>query len=200
MIEDLKNILAKEKEYEYDDEMEELIEEWAHEFLGHCDSGPTQYELNEYYEDKKTILGLKTQVEDYTHDADLPELPQRPNGSLNGIGFIYDEDHDDRVLVAIERLKNLMYSPEDYESIVALSERKGGLKIYTRKPTMVRNVDVAMDIWAITEYVPYEGEWLEVDDHFVKCSVVNQIERGGKLPENPIDIAVRKLAPDEWPF
>jgi hypothetical protein len=49
---------------------------------------------------------LKPLVGPYWHDPDLPALPDPPDGELHGIGFIYDEDRDDRVLVAIDTLKD----------------------------------------------------------------------------------------------
>lgn len=104
--------------------------------------------------EEKEINKLKPLVTEYHHSRDLPDLPEEPDGALHGIGFIYDEDRDDRVLVAINNLK-------DNKDIVALAECKGCVDIYTRKSTGLTWVS-AYDEWSVTEHVPYWGGWRQV--------------------------------------
>ena len=103
---------------------------------------------------------LKRLVRPYQHDALLPALPQSPHGQLHGVGFIYDEDRDDRVLVAIDQLR-------DHPGLVALAEHEGGLTTYARLPLGLNSVSVCDDEWVVTEFVPYQGRWVEVTPQFV---------------------------------
>ena len=76
---------------------------------------------------EQRIPPLKRLVRPYQDDPLLPALPQSPHGALHGIGFIYDEDLDDRVLVAIDQLR-------DHPGLVALAGHEGGLTTYARLP------------------------------------------------------------------
>jgi hypothetical protein len=103
----------------------------------------------------------------------LPVLPDLPDGQLHGIGFIYDEDRDDRVLVAIDKLK-------DTPGLVALAEHKGSLAIYSRLPVGVTSISVCGDEWEITEFVPYQGRWTEVTPKFMKDCVAQVLGHHNK--------------------
>ena len=116
------------------------------------------------------ISTLKPHVVTYRHDPSLPVLPDRPHGQLHGIGFIYDEDRDDRVLVAIDDLVKTT------ASIVALAEHEGGLKIYTRLPIEVGSIDVCGDTWGVDEFVPYQGKWKEIDHTFMRECVAKVLK------------------------
>jgi two-component system OmpR family response regulator len=133
----LREIAAKD---EWTDEDEDDLREWASEYLGY-------YDLDDFDEpdpERDMIPGLKEQVAPYKHDPSLPTLPHRPDGALHGIGFIYDHDHDDRVLVAVHYLRH------DRE-VVAVAECKGRVTIYTRVPTAREYVNVCHDSWHVTE-------------------------------------------------
>ncbi len=120
---------------------------------------------------------LKSKVVEYRYDSKVPPLPKprwkkhwedfKPDGQLYGIGFIYDDDKDDRVLIAIDKVKH-------NSDIVALAEHKGELSIYTQMPTYIKgmcigddDVDELSDEWNIEEFVPYKGEWICVDEGFI---------------------------------
>jgi len=109
---------------------------------------------------EQVIPPLKLQVFPYLHDPALPALPDNPDGALHGIGFIYDEDRDDRVLVAIDQLK-------DNPSLVALAEHEGDLKTYSHLTLGLTQIEVCDDVWVVTEFVPYQGRWVEVTPQFV---------------------------------
>lgn len=135
---------------------EDELAGWANEFL-------TLYE-DEFWkrrkeerlrEERARIKALMLLVSTYQPDPALPALPRSPDGQLHGIGFIYDEDRDDRVLIAIDRLKH-------DGGIVAVAEHEGELTVYTHKSIGERNVEVCGDTWLITEFVPSDGHWSKV--------------------------------------
>jgi hypothetical protein len=100
---------------------------WASEVLAsYDDDDDTWRERAQEYarQERKQIAALKPLVGPYEHD---PALPPLPDGQLHGIGFIYDGDRDDRVLVAIDKLK-------EHPGLVALAEHEGVLRIYARLP------------------------------------------------------------------
>ena len=143
------------------------LAEWANEFL---------YVAETYDEDdeerwkevahrqEQQVAQLKPQVRPYLHDPALPALPDKPDGALHGIGFIYDGDRDDRVLVAIDQLK-------DRPGLVALAEHEGCLTTYSLLPLDLNSVSVCADEWVVTEFVPYQGRWIEVTPQFINDCV-----------------------------
>ena len=158
MIEQLREIISHEP-WNKDD----LIE-WANEWLAvsYDDEYHEQVEREfhrVYEQGLRRISALRPQVVPYRHDPALPALPDKPNGQLHGVGFIYDEDRDDRVLVAIDDLKA-------NSAIVALAEHEGGLRVYTRLPIGESSINVCGDEWVVEEFVPYQGRWTEVTPDF----------------------------------
>lgn len=99
---------------------------------------------------------LKKHVGKYFEKPALPKLPQTPDGALYGIGFIFDEDKDERVLVAIDKLR-------DWSRVVAVSETHGNLSVYTRLPLKLDYLTVCDDTWSVLELVPHNGMWVELD-------------------------------------
>jgi hypothetical protein len=153
---------------------EDELAEWANEFLGACDdNGMWEQVDRERRRQEQQIPELRPQVGPYRHDPALPALPDPPDGQLHGVGFIYDEDRDDRVLVAIDRLK-------DNPDVVALAEHEGGLKIYSRLPVGRTSMLVCEDEWVVTEFVPYQGRWTEVTPDFKKDCVAQVLNHHEK--------------------
>lgn len=147
----LRNIVSKEP---WD---EEALADWANEFLAvyhHDDSWELHREEN-FRDEQAKIKTLKPLVVPYQHDAVLPALPLSPSAQLHGIGFIYDEDQDDRVLIAIDQLKQ-------HGGIVAVAEHEGELTIYTRSKLGESDIEVCGDTWIITEFMPDKGCWREI--------------------------------------
>jgi hypothetical protein len=118
----------------------------------------------------RRISALKPQVVPYRHDPMVPILPDEPDGQLHGVGFVYDEDRDDRVLVAIDDLKA---NPE----IVALAEHEGGLRVFTTLPIGESSINVCGDEWVVEEFVPYKGRWTEVTTDFKKECVAQVLAK-----------------------
>jgi hypothetical protein len=138
------------------------LAEWANEFLYWFETDEDEGRWREAGARQEQQVGqLKPQVGPYLHDPTLPPLPDLPDGRLHGIGFIYDEDRDDRVLVAIDRLK-------DNPGLVALAEHEGCLKVYARLPVGLTSINVCGDEWVIEEFVPYQGRWTEATPQFVR--------------------------------
>src|ERR1019366_7016059 len=104
LMEALRAIVSQEPPWNKDD-----LAEWANEFLyafeSDDDDAQDRWEVVRHRQDQE-VGRLKPQVCPYLHDPALPALPDEPDGALHGIGFIYDEDRDDRVLVAIDQLKD----------------------------------------------------------------------------------------------
>jgi hypothetical protein len=145
-------------------DVEDLLA-WATEFLAdyyHDDDEQRHIQrMEDHQRELQHIAALKPQVCPYHHDPALPPLPKSPDGQLFGVGFIYDGDCDDRVLLAIDKLKG---NP----AIVALAEHEGKLRIYARLPTGLTGINVYSDEWVVTEFVPYQGCWIELDDRFMR--------------------------------
>ena len=159
LMEALRAIVSQEPPWNEDD-----LAEWANEFLFAYEPDDDG-EQDRWWEEAKCrqdqeVGRLKPQVCPYLHDPALPDLPDDPDGALHGIGFIYDEDRDDRVLVAIDQLR-------DHPGLVALAEHEGGLTTYARLPLGLNSVSVCHDEWVVTEFVPYQGCWVEVTPQFV---------------------------------
>jgi hypothetical protein len=121
-----------------------------------------------------SIPSLKSFVSEFTHPTNykgkskIPSLFYPPHGSLFGIGFIYDEDFDDRILVAVTKLLRA-----HYKSIIAASEHEGVLKVYSVVPfaldrlkswedlTSDMELKVCGDAWYIEQYVVCGNEWVD---------------------------------------
>ncbi len=151
-IEELKKLL---EEYDCEDELEDIedLDKWEQiqELEELLREYRTQKNANEQIEKFKSL------VTEYKHDLLLPTLPKKPHGSLFGIGFIYDEDMDTRVLMAIELLK-------DQKNIVAVYEHKGIIEIYSKDPCKIKEIIVCNDIWPVYNYVPKNGKWIDRSD------------------------------------
>jgi hypothetical protein len=158
----LRAIVSQEPPWSEDD-----LAEWANEFLFLYEENAERKKqhMQAIQEQERrfrehVIPPLKLQVEPYRHDPSLPPLPKSPHGQLHGIGFIYDEDRDDRVLVAIDHLQNT-------PGLVALAEHEGGPDVYARKPSGLTTVSVGCDEWGVlSEFIPHEGHWKELTVDF----------------------------------
>jgi hypothetical protein len=163
LMDRLREIVSQESPWNKDD----LIE-WAIEWLAvssydqYHEQAEREFHLA-YEQGMRPIAALKPQVVPYQHDPALPALPDKAHGQLHGIGFIYNGDRDDRVLVAIDDLKT---NP----AIVALAEHEGTLRVYTRLPIGLASISVCGDEWVVEEFVPYMDRWEEVPSTFMrKC-------------------------------
>ena len=96
-------------------------------------------------------------VEEYIPNEKIPSLPIEINGAIYGIGFSYDEDKDDRILVAIHKYFR-------GRNILAVREHEGGVDIYYSKIPIsnMPEIELCGDIWAPEEYVPHNGDWVEL--------------------------------------
>jgi hypothetical protein len=89
---------------------------------------------------------------------------------LYGVGFDYQREFDERILVAISKLVL------SHKSIIAVFKYKGSLKVYTVVPLDLnamrlrgylyddrsqRFLQVCGDLWYIEQYVPCENDWVE---------------------------------------
>lgn len=153
-IEELKKLL---EEYDCEDELQEIddlyMEKWEQiqnleELLEERITQKNAYEKIEKF---------KSLIAEYKHHRLLPTLPKKPHGSLFGIGFIYDEDMDTRVLMAIEILK-------DKKNIVAVHEHKGIIEIYSKDPCKIKEIKVCGDVWPVYNFVPKNGKWIDRSD------------------------------------
>ena len=155
-IEKLKNILMKydSRQYKYELECIEKFEKLEQiqvlkELLKECIIIKNRNEKREK---------LKFLVTEYKHDHLYPPLPEKPDGSLFGIGFIYDF-YKDYILWVITIL-------EDKKNILAVHEHKGTLTIYSKYPYHIQEIDVEGDNWSIFNFVPENGEWIEVERNY----------------------------------
>lgn len=134
---------------------------WGDEYEEHMAAMRVEHEREEY-----EIKRLKTQIKSGFQLPDgCPPLPFRnPEGTLFGIGIGYDEDNDDRVIVAAAKLGNYFAQIKggnyvDTDDIVALYEHEGGLNIFTLDPITqafgdMSDIEVCGDTWSVTQYVP----------------------------------------------
>ena len=169
MLDELKKLIADAEKEEWDlDEFNEEFEEIAQAYL---QAKYTEYSGLQEHEDQAQkeldkISHLKNLVKDYEHDEKFPAFrinqqaaadKQVPTKQLHGIGFIYDHDKDDRVLVAIEKMiamemaglqvidydlafdiKSDLLSKQiissDYDSnIIAVAEYKGSIAVFIKE-------------------------------------------------------------------
>ena len=121
-------------------------------------------ELKELIQECETLKFMEKQTEKfkklitpYKHDPSYPPLPKNPNGSLFGIGFIYDEDEDNRVLVAIALLS-------DMKNILAVYEHEGTITFYSKYPCEIKEIEVCGDNWSVFEYTSENGKWIECEN------------------------------------
>lgn len=151
-IEKLKKLL---EEYDCTNEIEEIeyLDKW--EQIQELEELLREYRTQENADEQ--IEKFKSLVTEYKHDFLLPTLPKNPHGSLFDIGFIYDEDMDERILMAIELLK-------DKKNIVAVYEHKGTIEIYSKDPCKIKEIKVCNDIWPVYNYVPENGKWIDKYD------------------------------------
>lgn len=160
MLDWLREIISHEPWNE--DELVDGANEWLAVAYADEYHEQAEREFHQAYEQgMRRIAALKPQVVPYRHDPALPSLPDKPDGQLHGIGFVYDEDRDDRVLVAIDDLRAKW-------PIVALAEHEGGLRVFTRLPIGESSINVCGDEWCVDEFVPYQGRWQEVDYRFMR--------------------------------
>ena len=139
---------------------EDDLAEWAEEFLMAYEGVKRAAMMEqERLLRERRMPPLKRLVRPYQHDPLLPALPQSPHGQLHGVGFIFDEGRDDRVLVAID---DLMDTP----GLVALAEHEGDLTTYARLPLGLNSVSVCDNEWGVTEFIPHQGRWKEVTGDF----------------------------------
>jgi hypothetical protein len=150
------------------------LAEWANEFLYCFEVDEDEGRWREAgARQERQVQQRKPLVGPYRPDPRSPALPDRPDGQLHGIGFIYDEDRDDRVLVAIDKLRA---DP----GLVAVAEHEGCLWVYSRLPLGLNSVVVCGDQWAVAEFVPHLGRWVEVTPEFLKDCVARVVGRHGK--------------------
>lgn len=100
------------------------------------------------YSEADKIARLRSKVAKYRGGKKLPPFPKgEPAGALYGIGYIYDEDKDDRVLIAIDRLPVKI-------GVVAVHEHEGQLTVYSLDPVPTYDVELpGGDIWGTTNFV-----------------------------------------------
>ena len=155
-IEELKSLLEK---YDCKDELEDIedLEEW--EQIEQLKELLEEYKTQENEDEQ--IEKLKSLVIEYKHHHSLPPLPEKPHGSLFGIGFIYDEDMDTRVLMAIEMLFEFEML-KGVKNIVAVHEHEGTLAIYSKNPCGYSEIEVCGDNWSVYNFLSRNGEWIEI--------------------------------------
>lgn len=105
---------------------------------------------------------LREHIMEY-EDNEL-NLPCKPVGELFGIAFCYDEDMDDRILIAIMMLAH-------FAQIVAVREHEGSLDIYTMVPVdLDGDLFIGCDVWKVTQHIFINGVWEQLEG-FAKCVV-----------------------------
>ena len=147
---ELKSLLRKYNCSKY--EIREIDELEEYEQIGALEELLKEYK--DYETEANLIKKYKALVEEYKEDSSYPVLATKPHGSLFNKGFIYDEDEDDRVLIAIEKLKNM-------ENIIAVYEHKGSLTLYSKYACEIKEIEVCGDLWYISEFTPQNGKWVE---------------------------------------
>jgi hypothetical protein len=159
MLDKIKHLIKIAEEDNWDEsEMENGFHELAHDFF--CRDDEQRWEPGTSGPEVNSIPRLAKIVEPYVPYDNVPEFPQAPDGQLHEIGFIYDHDRDNRVLVAIEKLRaqEILLQEDDVEfkdmrvgehltgelrhralqsrsasNIVAVAERKGTIKVFLRE-------------------------------------------------------------------
>lgn len=123
------------------------------------------YEQFRLEEVSKQIEELKKETKGfyfptYNPDPRLPQLPGVPFGSLYGICYIYDDARDDRVLIAIDKLKRNIY-------IVAVSIHDGVVDVYSRVPFTMEYMRIGNETWSVHVRYPVDGQWVVATAHSV---------------------------------
>jgi hypothetical protein len=153
------------------------VAEWADWFLYWFETDEDEGSEDRWKEaaerQEQQLRQLRPQVGTYRPDPDLPALPDTPDGQPHGVGFVYDEDRDDRVLVAIDTLR-------DSPGLVAVAEHEGVLATYSRLPVGDASRSVCGDEWVIEEFVPHQGRWTEVTPDFTKDCVARVLGHPSK--------------------
>jgi hypothetical protein len=161
-------LLSLVEDIEDDDWDDSELIDWAMDFLSeYHDQDDRPEPGGEPVLDELDLL--KAQVVPYKTPFFERPLPFKPDGSLYGIAFIYDHDMDDRILVAIDMLK-------EFKSIKAMGERKGTLTIYTETPLVLEDLQVHGDCWGVQQMVPYKGQWVSYDKEFVNFCVAKVLK------------------------
>jgi len=143
------------------------------------------------------IPELKSKVDKYDP---LPELPlfnecqgeKEPSCQLYGVGIIYDEDYDDRILLAIDKINSfaeLECEQNNYEvwldqtwkncwdNLCVVREHEGGIKFFMRHAVCLSgDLEVADDVWGIEQLVPINGEWVTVTDDLMIDALNEQLD------------------------
>jgi hypothetical protein len=132
---------------------EVLDNKWSDEYRSHHDERIAELE-HLHARGLIEISTLKPLVTPYRHPEGVPALPKTPDGALHGIGFVFDGDRDERVLVAIDLLKS------GNKNIVAMEEHEGVLTIYSLLPTGMNDLSVCGDYWLVEDKVASRGEWV----------------------------------------
>jgi hypothetical protein len=154
-IEELKELLEK---YDRKDEIQDMVEFGTWKQIDKLKELLREYGEYACQNEDEQIEKLKSLVTEYKHDNLYPPLPEKPDGSLFGIGFIYDF-YEDYILWVITIL-------EDKQNILAVHEHEGTLTIYSKYPYHLQEIDVENDDWSIFNFVPENGEWIEVERNY----------------------------------
>ncbi len=177
IIKRFKDIAPKilEKDFKYDGYSHTQLAELAHDFL---EEFQTQKLWNIDSEEKfsyemNKIINLRSLVKDYIHNPNIPlfnTIPNifgnnlnEPSGSLHGIGFIFDEDKDDRILLAIDQLvkhKNRKLAKE----VIAVYEHEGKIVLFSLSFLNIIGFGVCLDEWCVEEFVLHNNSWNYVDN------------------------------------
>jgi len=197
-----------------DEDLHYAIEELTQEFYS--------LRYGDYYEDHMASLraasereyaeidGLKPQIQSGFQLPDgCPPLPfQNPKDTLLGVGIGYDEDHDDRVIVAAAKLSNYFSEMKGgnyigIHDIVAIREHEGSLNIFTLNPITqtygdMADIEVCGDTWNVTQYVPCGPlGWIAMTPKYIWNCVQEALDRNRKdfdlsVQGNPVNDATRK--------
>jgi hypothetical protein len=138
---------------------EEELDDWISDYLHEHHQEEKDKQRAAIRAEMRALAILQEQVRPYLPHPDLP--PLKVDGALHDIGFIYDEDKDDRVLLAIDQLKG-------NDDIIAVAEHEGLLTIYTKHPTGLTSISIPGDEWAITELFPSCWEWVCLNEFFCR--------------------------------
>lgn len=177
LFSDLQKMFAANEGEICDDE----LAEWAEDFLRyHQENTGLQSYLGydagddsmspEGEAEVQSINELKKSVKPWSRPAHLPKFTHsdvypggEPDGELLGIGFIYDHDQDDRVLVAIKKLH------DQGRQVYAVQEYKATLTLFSDKPTFLESISVCDDHWHIKEFVLFNGKWVALPAFAKMC-------------------------------
>lgn len=202
LLNSLKSLIAQAEEEQW---TEGDLEDALYEILriDYDDDNQRHQESRQEYDH---ICVLENIVQPYPYmkdcqpDTTLPALPtEEPGGVLHGVVIVYDEDQDNRVLVAIEKLlmheawvRNL-WDPDrsigkestceiqrirdKLSGIVAVAEHEGVIDVYCREPfDFLESISLCDDEWQVRQWLPINGKWVEMDREF-KLGCVHEFFR-----------------------